>query len=500
MKISAINHLINNTPLKMPNKNNAGSYYGSTEKSGVNSNVYYLPLNFGSRFTVKPLENTKLYQPFKKQQDGLFKKGYFEFIKQYPVKSKYAVNAVREFLFGITANEEAAKSFIEEITANPRTADSNLNVLLNKIGGVNNFKDWYYHKDGYQRAYERYFKKEIFENNNVSVADMVKISPNLMIDAMKLKSLKTTGSQDFIVGEVPAEIGTIEDFRSLTEVVRNSKLVKEFIKFRNFMEDLDSFSIKYPEAKKNAVNPARFAKDFLKSKISAYLKVSDKSEKLELEKQVPFLKYMNTTEAVINGKSYKYSPILRPYSTKLLFSLEPDGAKEKYFVTMEMFNDTKKTCKNSADKENSAMRPDSPYLNAVVDYYLRSNGCENVPEMKFYDYASNAVVYPFIQGEHIKPKGRVDDLGVLFEDKALNKELKPLKELGIFITDCFYENFMKDTKTGKTLIVDNGHAKYSNPLRPGVKMIHMGFADLYGRDFVSLDAGLERARELDNKI
>ena len=54
---------------------------------------------------------------------------------------------------------------------------------------------------------------------------------------------------------------------------------------------------------------------------------------------------------------------------------------------------------------------------------------------------------------------------------------------------------MKDNETGKILIVDNGHAKYSNALKPGVKFIHMGFADLYGRDFVSLDASISRAKE-----
>ena len=52
---------------------------------------------------------------------------------------------------------------------------------------------------------------------------------------------------------------------------------------------------------------------------------------------------------------------------------------------------------------------------------------------------------------------------------------------------------MKDEKTGKILIVDNGHAKFSNILKPGVKMIHMGFQDLYGRDYVNLDAGINRA-------
>lgn len=458
-------------------------------KEEYKSNIYYIHPSFtgANVAAIKDLEHTRLFKVYKNSG-----KSFFNFIKDTRTTYPQAL----EFMFGITKSENHAKNFIEEITANPRMSDKNTKFLLKFLGGDDNFKSWYYHKHGYQRAYERYFKKELFENDNVSVGDLVKVSPNLMIDALKLKSLKTTGSQDFVIGKIPEEIGTIEDFRALAQTVRDSKLVKEFIKFRDFMEDLDAFSERYPEAKKNAINPARFAKDFLKSKISAYLKATTAEEKIALEQEVPFLKYMNKTTVQINDKKYTYSPILRPYSTKLLYSLEPEGAKNKYFVTMEMFNDTAKTCKNAVDKENSAMRSDSPFLNAVVDYYLKENGCKNVPDMKFFDYNSNAVVYPFIKGEHINPIERTDDWGVIFEDTALQNELKPLSELGIYITDCFNENFMRDSETGRILIVDNGHAKYSNALRPGIKMIHMGFSDLYGRDFVTLDAALNRAKGL----
>lgn len=462
------------------------------------SNIYYLPLNFTGvhNAIIKDIEQTVIYNnhylPALKKKPKL---GLFEFLKELSPTKSISHKEIKEFLFGITKNEDLSKAFIEEINQNPRKASENTAVLLRQLGSADAFKEWYYHESGYQRAYEKYFKKEIFENNKISVEDMIKISPNLMVEALKLKSLRTTGSQDFVIGKIPEELGTVEDFRALTQAVRDSQLVREFVEFRDFMEDLNAFSAKYPEAKKNAVNPARFAKDFLKSKISGYLKATSAQEKIELEKQVPFLRLMKPTKVTVNGKNYTYSPILRPYSTKLLFALDAEGANNRYFVTMEMFNPLEKTCKNVADKENSAMRPDSPYLNAVVDYYLRANGCNNVPEMIFYDYGSNAVIRPFIKGAHLKPAGRTDSLGVIFENTALKKELSPLSKLGVFITDCFFENFMKEEATGKMLIVDNGHAKYSNALRPGVKMIHMGFADLYGRDFVSLDASLERARQ-----
>lgn len=446
-------------------------------------NAYYNWISFKGNVS---LESSSLYNEYKNSDA----KGLYDFIKTTDAKP----DAVYDFMLGITSNEELSKSFIQEINKDPRKSDEITSVLVDKIGGNDKFKKWYYNRDGYQRAYERYFKKEIFENDNVSVNEMVKMAPNVMVEAMQNKSLRTTGDKNFIIGNVPEDLGTIEDFRQITREVRASKLVKEFIKFRDFMEDTDAFSKKYPEAKEQAVNPARFAKDFIKVKMTNYRKSTNKAERDALEKEIPFLKYMNDTKINVNGKNYVYSPILRPYSTKLLFALQPEGTKNKYFVTMEMFNEEKDTCENIMNKENSAMRSDSPYLNALVDYYLKSNGCKSVPDMKFYDYKSNAVLYPFVRGESEKDESRVDKFGVVDEYSALHKEMKPLTELGVFITDCFFENFMQSGD--ETLIVDNGHAKYSNVLRPGVKMIHMGLQDLYGRDFVTLDAGLNRANEL----
>lgn len=449
-------------------------------------NSYYNMISFRGS---EALKSSPLYKEYKMSGAD----GFYDFIKSADAEP----DAMYNFMLGITSDEKASKSFIEEINSDPRKSDEITSVLVDKIGGNDNFKRWYYNKDGYQRAYERYFKKEIFENDEVSVNDMVKMAPNVMVEAMQNKSLRTTGDKNFIIGNVPEDLGTIEDFRQITREVRGSKLVKEFIKFRDFMEDTEAFSKRYPEAKEQAVNPARFAKDFIKVKMSQYRKSTDEKERKELEKEIPFLKYMNDTEIEVNGKKYTYSPILRPYSTKLLFALQPEGTKNKYFVTMEMFNDEKDTCENIMNKENSAMRSDSPYLNALVDYYLKSNGCKSVPDMKFYDYKSNAVLYPFIQGESVKDEARTDKFGVVDEYSALNNEMKPLTELGVFITDCFFENFMQSGD--ETLIVDNGHAKFSNVLRPGVKMIHMGLQDLYGRDFITLDAGLNRASELKSK-
>lgn len=485
MKVFAINSLnySHNTPNITNNIQQANGLNYSSNVINLNLQPNNYPVNIS--FKAHELSKEPLFAEYKNSDATNF----VDFIRDTDVRPAEMYN----FLLAVTADENASSELIRDLNFNPQNADKITKLLVDKLGGQDRFKMWYYNPNGYQRAYERYFKKEIFENDNVSVNDMVKIQPNLMVEALKLKSLKTTGDMNFVIGHVPEDIGSVEDFRALTEEVRNSKLVKEFIKFRDFMENPDEFSKKFPEAKEMAINPARFAKDFIKIKMSEYRKTSDPQRKKELEKEIPFLKYMNETTVKVNGKSYTYTPILRPYSTKILFALQPENTDNKYFVTMEMFNPKEDTCENIMNKENSAMRSDSPYLNALVDFYLRANGCTNVPEMKFYDYKSNAVVYPFIKGESIQDKFRTDKYGVINEYEALNNEMAPLTKLGIFITDCFFENFMQDSKTGQTIIVDNGHAKFSNVLKPGVKMIHMGFMDLYGRDYVSLDAGLNRA-------
>ena len=122
----------------------------------MNYNISQINFQSNTIKLIKDINQTRLYSDFINS-----KKSLFQFIKTSSVNPAL----IYEFLFGITKNENLAKDFITEINAEPRKADEYTNILLNKIGSVENFKTWYYHQDGYQRAYERYFKKEIFENN-----------------------------------------------------------------------------------------------------------------------------------------------------------------------------------------------------------------------------------------------------------------------------------------------------------------------------------------------
>ena len=248
------------------------------------ANAYYNQITFQARTKIdtKKLEST--LSILENQNHSII---------DYLSQSKSAPQKVYNFLLGITSNEKLASKFIKEINSDPKKADAIASLLIKKIGGSDNFKKWYFNPNGYQRAYENYFKKEIFENDNVTLNDMVKISPNLLIESMKLKSLKTTGTTDFVLGNVPKDIGTIEDFRQIAKQVRESILVKEFIKFRDFMEDTEAFSEKFPKAKEIAINPARFAKDFIKYKMTEYrdAQTSVQKSKLEAEKELRFINF-----------------------------------------------------------------------------------------------------------------------------------------------------------------------------------------------------------------
>ena len=172
-------------------------------------NSYYNMISFRGS---EALKSSPLYKEYKMSGAD----GFYDFIKSADAEPA----AMYNFMLGITSDEKASKSFIEEINSDPRKSDEITSVLVDKIGGNDNFKRWYYNKDGYQRAYERYFKKEIFENDEVSVNDMVKMAPNVMVEAMQNKSLRTTGDKNFIIGNVPEDLGTIEDFRQITREVR----------------------------------------------------------------------------------------------------------------------------------------------------------------------------------------------------------------------------------------------------------------------------------------
>lgn len=197
----------------------------SLNKSTLNN---YYPHNFlaftGRPLSVKPLEKTRLFNQYKKfVVDNDF--NVIGFLQQTNVKPAL----VREFLTAITADPKASKNFINEITrdmtkpnapVNPRKSKQIVKLLAEKLGGENNFKDWYNHPNGYFNAFTNYLKD--FYKEAKSVNELVEFSPNWGSWKLREKSiaLNKSGKPGFVLGGLPKEFKSIDDFRNLVNQIR----------------------------------------------------------------------------------------------------------------------------------------------------------------------------------------------------------------------------------------------------------------------------------------
>ena len=129
-------------------------------------------------------------------------------------------------------------------------------------------------------------------------------------------------------------------------------------------------------------------------------------------------------------------------------------------------------------EENQALRPDMPYLDSMVDFYLKENRSPNAPDIKFFDYKSQAVLYRATEGkEAIIPDKYKDNL---YEFTKYPK-VSDIKDLGVELSDVHGGNFIVD-KNGKYKLIDSGHVRYLNIFRPQVICKHITLGNLCGRE------------------
>ncbi len=147
-----------------------------------------------------------------------YKKTYADFYPNYksyiaPVLSSASSNAKiktqnADSLFEITKDEQKSKTFFDEILKEPRKSKSIVQDLCEKAGGVESFTNWYFAKDGYKAAYEKYMRN-VYQNAK-EPDDLLKFCPNWHYEALEEKF-----GRNYSFGEIPKEIGTKEDYQNL---------------------------------------------------------------------------------------------------------------------------------------------------------------------------------------------------------------------------------------------------------------------------------------------
>lgn len=419
MSVSAVSKVNINYPLAsfqkkdIPTKHHCDVYRAVyTKPNSQNIISFYCPnISFGKKSCDEFVSSEQSYVEFLKSTDDTPEK-------------------VNDFLLNTLRDEESRDKFISEITENPEKSKEITSVLVEKLGGKDNFLKWYLHEDGYVKSYEGFLEKKY--DNAESIEELLKFQPNWGYWALERKQCALDGKSllcdelmrdqaiNFSFGELPLEIKSRADFIEIVYNLKNSKFGDKSI-FIN--TSYPNYSYFYASQLEGGDRSAK----------NIYLLTDMESDK----------KYIVKTDRFYPEDNLKGDT--NPYYSRLA-------------------------------KELKLIRGDSVYLDACLDYYLQLNGCDDNAKLIYYDFASDVAIYEYIDCEEINKEKKHS----LAEPIEANKLFPKINSLGVFLNDIGLSFNSYIDKSGKYKTVDVGHAEYLDVLKPGAQLLTVETSNLCG--------------------
>ena len=448
MKIDNVKILSNQLPkYKLYQTNPIDKNIPANTYSLEKNNIGYINnINFGALVVRNAaIAKSSFFEKFKNSQTNIL---------SYLKDTKMSPAAVFKFLCKLTSDKDTQISTAKEFSTNPRKSESIKNFLIEKLGGNESgerlFYTWFHDEEGgYRRAYDRYYNEEVWSKAK-TLDSIVKESPIVAPWAFNSKAREM--KIEPTLGTLPQGFGNVSKFRVLVKTLRkwNMKLHESIIEEKRII-------------KANSTSDT--------------MATSTKINELINSKTAPF-------ELEVENNKFWITPVVKSFSAKLIFFIEKlnkEGEKTGENYVLKFPPHSIKSSDGDKIKkfhENQALRPDMPYLDAVVDFYLKENKSPNAPEIEFFDYNTQAVLYKKTKGtEPTIPEKFVDNL---YSFIRYNK-IVDLKKLGIELSDVHNGNFLVD-KSGNYRLIDSGHVRYSNTFRPPVIGKHISLGNLCGRE------------------
>ena len=247
----------------------------------------------------------------------------------------------------------------KQFSENPREANEISKRLITALGGGQSGRDlfavWYHdEKNGYRAAYQRYYNEEIW-NNATSLIDIIKQSPNIL----------------------PWEF--VEKAEELGVKPKLGELPKEFVSEEVFNELLTAIRTHNEEVMRKNPNET-------------------------IEKALLGQEYTVKTSA----GNYKIVTATTGERPKNVLLITPENDGENSFVLKYIPADSGKKINYTLSNN---LVPDLPYINAMIDFYLKENKCKNSPDIRYFDFDKQIVIYTNRGGEKTDYNA---DLGNLF--------------------------------------------------------------------------------------
>lgn len=183
----------------------------------------------------KPL-NTKTYKAygynlisFKSNNIDLLsdfaKSGSSKLYQYLDSSKKTSPLQVRKFLNNVLADDNLTKNFINEIISEPRKSAEILINLSEKLGGEDNFRDWYFAKGGYREKFGKYIGDYYEKAKNVD--ELLALMPNWKLSDIVAKYHNSISGNVFeggdpVIGNLPQEFGNIRNFSFLIQALNRN--------------------------------------------------------------------------------------------------------------------------------------------------------------------------------------------------------------------------------------------------------------------------------------
>jgi len=358
----------------------------------------------------------------------------------------------------ILKSKAQTRDFLNTIIQNPRDNKAAYRYFyISFKTNLDRYK-WY---ESYLKAYTQFMNNQMQQATRIE--DILKIIPNLSPWTLEQRfgTIK--------IGSVPSAFVSESHFIALIAQINKSGAVARFKKIKRLECHLPDFQAAFPEVKKinwfDLSARSRFLRDLMQKKCGKPFVIKQKE------------------------RAYRVTFLCNPYSSKMVFEIQTPE-KEVYILKSSPYNFlTTRNDRVRKEHENMAIRADSTYSDALLEFYLKLNNCPHAPDILYYHYKHEVSLYRAEKGKpfHIgKNKNRYLDF------YSFNTCVTPdSMRLGVYLNDINPGNFLVSCRDSQVKIIDIGHASFVNPLTPEVPGMTFTFGNLCGRDYLSVCGVLE---------
>lgn len=379
-------------------------------------------------------------------------------IISFVLSEQKANESLKQVLTRILKSKTLQNVFFDTILKNPRYNKSAYRFFLSGFSTLTARRKWY---QSYVKSYSQYVN-QVFKKAE-KIEDVVQMFPNFSPWSLEQRF------SDIKMGQVPDIFGSEASFLSFVAQINKSTAVRNFKMIKKLECSLPEFTKAFPAVKKidwfNFSKRSVFLRKLLKEKCAK-----------------PFT-------IVVNQKKFKINFLCNPFSCKMVFLITDPTGKEFILKSLPYTFLNIRNDRVRKEHENMAIRADSTYSNAMLEFYLKLNQCDHVADILYYNFKHEIVLYAVESGMPF----HIDENKNKFLDfYSFNTKIVPdAVRLGVYINDINEGNFIRSSQDNKIKIIDIGHATFANPLTPGIPGLTFTLGNLCGQDYMSINGVLD---------